>query len=133
MIIVDASVLIAHLNADDAQHEAAVEHLLALAEQPLGCSPITLAEVLVGPARTGRLEAARQAIADLAVIEVAFAGDMASRLASLRAETNLKLPDCCVLLAVQDGNADAVLTFDDRLRREATRLGVNVRVGATPP
>jgi hypothetical protein len=36
----------------------------------------------------------------------------------------LKLPDCCVLLAAEDGRADAVLTFDDRLRRAAKRLGL---------
>jgi predicted nucleic acid-binding protein len=124
VIVVDASVLIAHLDAGDAQHEKAVERLLALAEQPLGCSPITLAEVLVGPAKSGRLEFARQAIADLGVTEVALAADAASRLASLRAETNLKLPDCCVLLAALDAGANGLLTFDDRLTREAARLGL---------
>jgi hypothetical protein len=32
-----------------------------------------------------------------------------------RAETTLKMPDCCVLLAAEDAQANAVLTFDDRL------------------
>jgi predicted nucleic acid-binding protein len=124
VIVVDASVLIAHLDERDAQHEHAVERLLEIAEHALACSPITLAEVLVGPARGGRLDAARQAIADLGVAEIPLATDAASRLASLRAETNLKLPDCCVLLAAQDAGADSVLTLDDRLKREASRLGL---------
>jgi predicted nucleic acid-binding protein len=123
VIVIDASVLIAHLDAHDPQHEAAVARLLELAEQPLGCSPITLAEVLVGPARSGSLNAARRAVGELGVCELALPPDAAPRLASLRAETNLKLPDCCVLLAAQD--ADAVLTFDDRLTREAARLGLS--------
>jgi predicted nucleic acid-binding protein len=123
VIVVDASVLIAHLDAHDGQHQTAVERLLEHAEQPLGCSPITIAEVLVGPARSGRLEAARQAIGELGVIEIAFPPDEAPRLATMRAETNLGLPDCCVLLAAQAADANAILTLDDRLGREAGRLG----------
>jgi predicted nucleic acid-binding protein len=45
------------------------------------------------------------------------------RLAALRVETRLRLHDCCVLLAAQDADG-TVLTFDDRLEREATRLGL---------
>jgi predicted nucleic acid-binding protein len=123
MIVIDASVLIAHLDERDALHERAIEGLLAAAEQTLGCSPITLAEVFVGPARDGRLDIARTAVAELGVREVALASDAAARLAQLQAQTNLKLPDCCVLLAAQDGGADGVLTFDDRLTRAAAQLG----------
>jgi predicted nucleic acid-binding protein len=121
VIVVDAGVLIAHLDENDALHSRAVEALLATAEQPLVCSPITLAEVLVGPARTGRLHDARSAITDLGVVEIPLADDAAARLAALRAETALKMPDCCVLLAAEDANAEAVLTFDDRLARTAER------------
>lgn len=126
MIVVDASVLIAHLDASDALHDRADEALLATAEQPLGCSPITLAEVLVGPARAGRLRDARTAVADLGVVEIPLGDDAAARLADLRAETALKLPDCCVLLAAEDGHAETVLTFDDRLARAAERRRLRV-------
>jgi len=119
VIVVDASVLIAHLDENDALHDRAVEALLATSEQPLACSPITLAEVLVGPARAGRLRDARSAITDLGVAEVPLGDDAAARLAGLRAEMALKMPDCCVLLAAEDGQAEAVLTFDDRLARAA--------------
>jgi predicted nucleic acid-binding protein len=123
VIVIDASVLIAHLDAHDPHHERAVGLLLDHAEQTLACSTITLAEVLVGPARNGRLDAARTAVGELGLTEVALPPDAAPRLATLRADTNLKLPDCCVLVAAQDAHANAVLTFDDRLTREAARLG----------
>lgn len=51
--------------------------------------------------------------------------DAPVRLATLRAETGLKLPDCCVLLAAQDAGAEAVLTFDEPLGREVERLGLS--------
>jgi predicted nucleic acid-binding protein len=121
VIVVDASVLIAHLDKNDALHDRAVEALLAAAEESLASSPITLAEVLVGPARAGRLRDARSAIRDLGVAEIPLGDDAAGRLAELRAETALKMPDCCVLLAAEDGQAEAVLTFDDRLARAAER------------
>ena len=119
MIVVDASVLIAHLDENDALHSRAVDALLATAEQPLACSPITLAEVLVAPARLGRLRDARTAVVDLGVVEIPLGDDAAARLAALRAETGLKMPDCCVLLTAEDAQAEAVLTFDDRLARAA--------------
>jgi hypothetical protein len=78
---------------------------------------------LVGPARTSQLEAARGAIAELAIAEIPLAADAAARLASLGADTNLNLPDCCVLLAALEAGAESVLTFDDRLICEATPLG----------
>ena len=124
MIVVDASVLIAHLDERDAQHSLAVEWLLEAAEERLAASLVTVAEVLVGPARAGRLEAARAALRDLGLHEVALAADAAARLATLRAETNLKLPDCCVLLSAQDARAASILTFDERLGAEAARLGL---------
>ena len=84
MIVLDASALIAHLDADDAQHERAVERMIELAEHPLGCSSITLAEVLVGPARAGRLDAAERVVRELGVTEIRL-GEGAAR-ASLSSE-----------------------------------------------
>ena len=124
MIVVDASVLIAHLDERDALHARAGDALLAAADQQLGCSPITLAEVLVGPARRDRLDAARAAVAELDVEEIPLGEDAPARLAALRAGSGLKMPDCCVLLAAQDAAAEEVLTFDDCLAREVERLGL---------
>jgi len=127
LIVADANVLIAHFDAADAHHERAVADLLAAGEQPLGASPITLAEVLAAPAREGRLQAARAALAQLDVREVELGSDSPARLATLRAETSLKLPDCCVLLAAQNAPASELLTFDDRLAEQARRIGLRVR------
>lgn len=123
MIVVDASVLIAHLNATDSCHSRAETVLLETAEHPLVASSITVAEVLVGPARSGKLDVARSALRALEVEEVSVPSGSAEQLARLRADTGLKLPDCCVLLAAQDKHADAVLTFDDRLMKRAQELG----------
>ena len=124
MIVLDASVLIAHLDERDVQHERAVEELLAAADEAFSCSPITRAEVLVGPTRTGRLDVAESALVTLGVDDVALGSDAPARLAALRAETSLKLPDCCVLLAAQDTAASRVVTFDEQLARAAGVLGL---------
>lgn len=127
MIILDASVLIAHLDATDAFHRRAVTALEAAAGSPFGASSITLAEVLVGPMHAGRSAAVEAALRDLAIQEIALPAGSAPRLAALRAETGLKPPDCCVALAARDASAEAVLTFDDRLAAALRRLGVGVQ------
>ena len=96
VIVLDASVLIGHLDGRDGHHERARDLLAANAGTSFGASSISLAETLVGPARSGKLGVARDAIARLAVEELAFGEDAPARLAVLRAETGLKLPDCCV-------------------------------------
>jgi predicted nucleic acid-binding protein len=121
VIVLDASVLIAHLDERDALHEQAVERLLAAAGETLGCSTLTLAEVFVGPARRGRLADAREAVAALEIEEIPLASGAAGDLATLRADTGLKLPDCCVLLAAREIGASGVLTFDERLAKAAVR------------
>ncbi len=122
MIVLDASVLIAHADEHDAHHGQAVD-LLDETSDPLGASPITLSEVLVRPVRDGILERAQQYIADLGVEPIGLGDDAPMRLAVLRAETGLRLPDCCVLLAAQQTQG-SVLTFDDRLARIADGLGL---------
>lgn len=126
MIAVDASVLIAHLDEHDRHHDRALAMLLDAAGHELCVSPITVAEVLVGPGRAGRLSEATAILRSLLVREVALGTDAAPRLAMLRAETGLKLPDCCVLLAAADAPAQAVATFDERLAKVARRVGMRV-------
>jgi predicted nucleic acid-binding protein len=127
VIVLDASALIAFLNPSDGLHRRAVTTLVALGPRRFfGISPITHAEVLVGPARAGTLEATEQAVAALGVTEVELPVDAARRLATLRAGTSLKLPDCCVILAAQT-SAGTILTFDDRLAAGARKLAVEVQ------
>ena len=126
MIVLDASVLIGHLDGKDAHHERAGRLLLNAADEPLGASPITVAEVLVGPARAGLLERAATALRQLEVTGVRLEDDAPVRLAVLRADTGLKLPDCCVLLAAEQTQG-ALATLDDRLVTAATKRGLAVR------
>jgi predicted nucleic acid-binding protein len=123
VIVLDASVLIAFLDAEDAQHHEAESLLAREIDDEFAANPLTLAEVLVGPSRTGRLDAARSALRELEIAEQPFPADTAVRLARLRAGTGLRMPDCCVLLAAQDTDA-RVATFDQRLFRGADELGL---------
>jgi len=125
VIVLDASVLIAYLDNED-DHHAAAEALLAdTTSEELGANPLTLAEVLVVPARDGRLDLVRAVLHDLDVAELPFPADTAVKLAGLRAGTGLTMPDCCVLLAAEDAGA-GVACFDDRLARAAEQRGLAV-------
>jgi predicted nucleic acid-binding protein len=125
VIVLDASVLIAHLDAHDAQHDRARAALAATGGEELGASSITLAECLVGPTRAGRLDRALTALRDLGVGELGLAADSATALAHLRAQTNLRLPDCCVLECARRVRA-SLLTFDDRLAKRAPEVDVTL-------
>lgn len=126
MIVLDASVLIAQLDAADAHHDRAKTVLTGSGDESLAASPITLAEVLVGPGRLGKLDQAIGALTQLGVAAVAFEHDAPSRLAMLRAETGLKMPDCCVLLAAEQAPGSLV-TFDARLASAARERGIDLR------
>lgn len=126
MIVLDASVLIAHLDAADEHHDRATALLFDLADEPLVASPISIAEALVAPARAGELARARAAVVDLGVTALPLGEDAPASLATLRATTGLKLPDCCVLQAAEHVHA-GVATFNDRLAAVARDRGVRVR------
>lgn len=123
MIVLDASVLIAHLDGSDRHHRKARALLEANSSEPFGASPITLAETLVSPARAGRLEDAEAALRRLEVEELPLRTGAPPRLAAMRAEVGLKMPDCCVLLAAQD-HEGTVASFDSRLQAAARKLGL---------
>jgi predicted nucleic acid-binding protein len=127
VIVLDASVLIAHFESTDAHHNRATELLVEAAGEELGASPLTLAEVLVGPARTGNLDAARAAIRELEIASIALADNAPERLAELRASTRLRLSDCCVLLAAETAGGAEVATFDVRLAAATADFGLPVR------
>jgi predicted nucleic acid-binding protein len=123
VIVLHASVLIAYLDSEDAQHARAESLLAREIDDEFAANPLTLAEVLVGPSRTGRVDAARSALRELEVVEQPFPAGTAVRLARLRADTGLRMPYCCVLLAAQDATA-RVAAFDDQLIRAAEKLGL---------
>lgn len=114
----DASVLIAYLDAEDGHHVEAEAMLVAAVDDDFGINPLTLAEVLVGPVRDDRLGVVQETLRELEVFEVPFPEDAAVRLARLQAGTGLKMPDCCVMLAAEIASA-RVATFDRQLSRAA--------------
>jgi predicted nucleic acid-binding protein len=121
VIVLDASVLIAHLDASDPHHTSAQSMLEANSAEPLGANAITLAETLVAPARARRLPDAQTALERLGVQELTLGENVPGRLAKLRAEINLKMPDCCVLLAAQE-HIGIVASFDSNLLTAARKL-----------
>lgn len=125
MIVLDASVLVGFIFDQDTHHEAAVTLLRNAAHHRFGVSQVTLAQALVAPTRLGRPGAAGQMLRDIEITEVPFPPDAAMRLAQLRVDCGLTLPDCCVLL-VAESTAGSVATFDDQLARAATGRGIPV-------
>ncbi len=125
MIVADASVLIAHLDADDAHHARAMALLESAGDAALVASRLTLAEVLVGPARAGKLDVAIAALAQLGIDGVGLDADAPARLAGLRRATRLRMPDCCVLLAAEQVNG-RLATIDAPMAFAARSLGLRV-------
>ncbi len=125
MTVLDASALIAYFGADTQTVAAA-----AILERSttLHLHPVTLAEVLTGPAATGAELAVLSAIHELG-IEIASPVEQEPLLvARLGASTRLKLPDCYPLAEALLQNV-TLATFDTHLAATARDLGVTV-VGA---
>jgi predicted nucleic acid-binding protein len=124
VIVLDASVLIAHLDERDAHHERASRLLTDTGAEPLGASTISLAETLVGPTRAERLDDAVVALDRLGVTKLPLGTEAPVRLAHLRAKAGCRLPDCCVLLAAEEHDG-TVASFDSALVDAANALGLS--------
>lgn len=122
MIVLDSSVLISHLIAD--VHSVRALDIIDT-EDELTIHPITLAECLVGPVRVGREAEAMHTIESLGIEQLPIGAEQPLALARLRANTPLRLPDCCVLAAAMETGA-ILATFDATLAKTATEHGVTV-------
>lgn len=125
MIVLDASVLIGYLDAADAHHELATALLTREVDEDLAVNILTVAEILVAPTRTGQAEMVLDILDDLAVATLQLPVEAPLALAQLRAETQLKMPDCCVLFSARDQKA-RLASFDERVVKAAQALGVHV-------
>ncbi|OBF48769.1 type II toxin-antitoxin system VapC family toxin [Mycolicibacterium monacense] len=121
MIILDASVLIAHFESTDAHHADAADLLAAHASEPFGSSGVTLAEIYAAAAE--RADLLDYLLSRLEVESLDLPAGSARRLGELRATTGLKMPDCCVLYTAEH-HAAALATFDAKLAARAAKLGV---------
>jgi predicted nucleic acid-binding protein len=130
MITLDASVVIAHLQPRDAHHQAATALLRDHADEPMLIHSLNLAEMLIAGVRAGR---GQELLDDVHAIGIRVADQREGeplRLAALRVETGLKLPDCCALdTALSCGSTLA--TFDERLAHAARTR--HLTVSPNPP
>jgi predicted nucleic acid-binding protein len=111
--VVDASVLIGYLDPNDVHHAEAVDAFVAVDQ--LLVHPLTLAEVLVHPARQGVAATVLATLTAIGLVVSPMPIDPLA-LARLRAKSGLKMPDC-VVVATAAAHGLMVLTFDERLRR----------------
>ena len=117
LIVLDASVLIALLDPNDALHTAARGALARHAGDDLKLPASAYAESLVGPARRGQLAAAKRAIDALLLEIVPITSQVAEQAAGLRARhPSLRLPDALVVATGSVLGAAVVLTGDARWR-----------------
>jgi predicted nucleic acid-binding protein len=122
-LILDASVLIGLLDAADAHHQRAVEHVdqADSAGTTLLTPASAYSEALVAFARAGRTAEARYAISAMGITIVAMSQQIAEGAAEIRAQhERLRLPDAIVLATARDLGAE-LLTYDDRLDKVAQR------------
>jgi toxin FitB len=125
VILLDASVLIGHFEPVDAHHAQATALLTAHLTDSFAASVITLAEVYAGAARSGQAQRLNELLEQLRIEELDLPAGVAMRLGELRAATNLKMPDCCVLHTAEHHGA-AIGTFDDKLAARARDIGIAV-------
>jgi predicted nucleic acid-binding protein len=118
LIVLDAGVAIAHLDGGDPHHEAVQKALRECVDDDVRLPASALSEALVGPARKGRLLAAKQDLEAILTRIEPVGESVAERAAELRARhPALRLPDALVLACGDVLDAEAVLTTDRRWRR----------------
>ena len=123
LVVVDASVLIAHLNTSDALHHRAVVALRTCRADDLILPASALAETLVVPSRRGRLEVARGAIEGMLIRVEPVTDAIAQEAARLRAtHVSLRLPDALVIATGNYLDAVTVLTADRKWARLSSRV-----------
>ncbi|WP_375384369.1 PIN domain-containing protein [uncultured Microbacterium sp.] len=122
MIALDASFVIALRSTSDAHADAADAAFSSMRDERC-IHPVTLAEILVDPARHGREGLVRSALVDAGISLRQPDEDEPIRVAQLRVQTRLALPDCYVL-ALADRTHAAVASFDARLRAAAAARGL---------
>jgi len=125
VIVLDASVLIAHLNPAEPHHQAATALLLAGTPGQMLVHSLTLAEVLVGGVRIGQAASMRDDLYAAGIVLAPHDDAGPLRLAELRATSGLRLPECCVLDVAMHHQA-TMATFDDALASAARRRRVTV-------
>lgn len=127
----DASAIIAHLDAGDSHHGAVGGLLDRAIDDRLVAHVLTVAECLVAAVRAGRGADMLDAIRAMRVDAVGLDDGSPLRLAELRVATGLRMPDCCALDAARIHEA-TLITFDGRQAAAGRMLGLSVEPSADP-
>lgn len=125
VVVLDASVVVALFDDTDSHHDWAVSVFIDTTGDQLLMSSLTMAEVLVHPARADRLDSFQTALSGLAIDAVELGPQDAIALATLRAQTALKMPDAVVLHTACRHQA-TLATADSTLASVATEHGCRV-------
>lgn len=129
VVVFDSDVLIAFLNASDAQHQKAVDRVrdsLAPGTRRL-LSAVNYSEILIGPLRAGRQAQVEEMLVRFGVETIVADMALAERAAAVRARTDLKLPDAYALATAihveKRGWQDVeIASFDRRVLRARAEL-----------
>jgi len=124
IVVIDASVVIALLDAGDPHHVAAMAAVEQARRDALVLPASAYAEVLVDPWRRGvdAVGVIRKFVTDLGIRVEPITPDIAERAARLRAQhRGLRLPDALVL-ATADVVDGVALTCDRAWRRVGRRV-----------
>ena len=122
--VLDANFIIAAMDANDTHH-ARVADFLKSSTDDLRIPRLSLAEALVAQVRAERGAEAQTAIQALGIQELADNLFSALDLATLRASTGLKMPDCVVLASARASQA-RLATTDAKLAKAATDSGIEL-------
>jgi predicted nucleic acid-binding protein len=125
LVVLDASVVIAFLDPDDALHAVAVKALTEHQHGELLTPTSAYAEILVAPNRRG-FEAVAEVeafLADFSIRLETLTPAIARVAARLRSEyRSLRLPDALVLATADELETDVVLTGDESWAQISDRV-----------
>ncbi len=125
LVILDASAVIALASDTDPNHSWALGMFRDTAAFGLQMTALTQAEVLVHPARAGKLEKFLKLIGALGLEITPIEESDSSQIAKIRASTSLKMPDA-VVLSQAIKVSGSVATTDKQLAKVAKDNGLAV-------
>ena len=125
LVVLDASAVIALASDTDPNHNWALEMFRDTAGFGLQMTALTEAEVLVHPARAGKLEKFLKLIGALGLEITPIEQSDSSQIAKIRASTSLKMPDA-VVLSQAIKVSGSIATTDKQLAKVAKDKGLGV-------
>ena len=125
LVVLDASALIALASDTDPNHSWAMAMFRDTAAFGLQMTALTQAEVLVHPARAGKLEKFLKLIGALGLEITPIDRSDSIQIAKIRSATSLKMPDA-VVLSQAIKVSGSVATTDKQLAKVAKDKGLGV-------